>query len=256
MKRLIIDFYNQYAKFSFNPRVQKSLFFRSVCALRDRYNCGEVYYVFDGSDYYKKKINPNYKKNRNRVIEYSSICKVQEIIHNLDKSFVVKSEELEADDMSYHLCKEYDHSICVSEDRDWLINLVANDNIYVYQDGKMLHKYNFINEKGFPIEKIPLFLFLSGDSKDGVRKPFRLRGNPLQNTVKYESIKDYCIKNEIKDSEIEQYVSLISPVRHIPFNVYVGHKTDRTPVLLKENKIDFMSRSKKQKEMLRECIGN
>lgn len=250
MAALIVDAYNILQKTTAKARRNRYIFsfFNYVEKLKTKYNRKKVFFVFDGIRYYKKKIHEGYKSNRkpNKCTHFDKVLFT--IILNIPNYYLVYDHELEADDLSYCLCKELDNSICVSEDRDWLLNLTANENIKVYRKNCLWHKLNFKQKKMFEIEKIPLFLFLSGDSKDGVKKPFRLKGTVLENINKYDSIEDYIDKNGISSSEIETYKKLIFPITDKHFEVMEGKKNECTRKVIDKYKLNFLKSYKKKRK--------
>ena len=232
MSNLLIDFFNVYIKIKSKGGNVIPNFFRYVNTLQNKYHQKNVYYIFDGSKYFKKTIDSNYKSKRKPVSKSIDTQIIKNILINLPKTFIVIGEYLEADDMAFNLCRELNNCVCVSEDYHWLRNLTANDNIKIYRKGHILHSLSFEQKMHYPVEKIPLFLFLSGDCKDGVKKPFRIKGSILENISNYSDIKDYCDCNDLGSPEVEKYKTLINPVTHIRFKVIPGTKTEVTSKII------------------------
>jgi 5'-3' exonuclease len=224
-------------------------FFNNINAIKQKYKIDKVFYVFDGTNFYKKTLDPQYKSNRNPVKVSKDIQAVRNIILNSPKSYLVYSDVLEADDMAFSLCKEYDQCICYSDDRDWILNLLVNNTTKILRMGKLLHYYNFEAIMGYDINKHSLVHFLKGDSKDGVKKPFRIKGTPESNTKEYSSIAEYCSKNEILEENVDLYKKLISPITHIPFDVMEGKTTEASRNIINHFglKFDRLQRRKRAK---------
>lgn len=251
MSALIIDSYNVLQKTTAKARRNRYIFsfFNYVEKLREKYSRKKVFFVFDGIRYYKKKIYEGYKRNRKATKCTHFNKALFTIILNIPNYYLAYDHELEADDLSYCLCKELDNSVCVSEDRDWLLNLTANNNIKVYRKNCLWHKLNFKQKKLFEINKIPLFLFLAGDSKDGVKKPFRLKGSVLENVNKYDSIDDYIEKNRIDSQEVETYKKLIFPITDKRFEVLEGKKNECTREVINKYKLNFLKLYRRKRKV-------
>ncbi len=99
----------------------------------------------------------------------------------------------------------------------------------------------------YPISKVPLSLFLSWDSKDGVKKPFRINGSLIENANKYETIESYIKDNGIEPEDVSIYRQLIFPITTVPFDVMEGRKTEATRDLISYHKLHFLKSSRKKR---------
>jgi len=242
MPSLIIDTFNIYSKVKSWKTKGSPLFsfFDYVNSLKTKYKTNYTFFVLDGNNYYKKSIDESYKSNRKIVKNTKTVKAIRDIVLNTPKYYLAEHPQLEADDISYCLSKGANHLIHVSDDIDWMLNIVANTDIKVLRKGKLLHRSNFEEQMGFPIDKIPLYLFLKGDSKDSVLKPFRIKGSPEECLQQYNSIVDYRVRNSLNESpEVDKYLQLINPITHLRFEVQAGQRTDRTHEIMKYYKLKF-----------------
>jgi hypothetical protein len=146
---------------------------------------------------------------------------------------------MEADDLAYSFCEDNPNCICVSEDYDWLYNLSLKNNISVYRDNNLITRENFEYLFKYPVDKIGLDLFLRGDSKDSVTKPFRLKGNLLHNILTYKDIPDYIITNELSLDKLKTYIRLIFPIVNKKYLRHDGFITENTSKYISKYNLDF-----------------
>lgn len=236
---LVIDTYNVYKRVSYYEGRIVYKFFEYIHLLQKKLKSNKVYFAIDGAFYLKKSIDLSYKSNRKKADKsiYDRIVRGIPLIKNFN---LLVNDTLEADDLSFCFCRDNDHTICVSEDYDWLYNLIANSDIRIYRKKKLIHLYNFENELKYPLQKIKLDMFLRGDSKDGVKKPFRLKGSLMENINKYESVDDYLEKNKIDKVKIDKYMSLIYPITSEKYDIIKGKTTSDTKKFVNTYRINFV----------------
>ncbi len=111
---------------------------------------------------------------------------------------------LEADDIMYSIAKEQlpDHTIVlVTSDKD-MGQMLTSESVYLYDSFKeqFVHKAAFEEKYGFPIERLPFYFSLLGDSSDnipGVRGIGKKGAQEL--AQQFESLEDlYARIDEIK----------------------------------------------------------
>ena len=216
-------------------------FFSYIDFLKSRLSSNKVFLAFDGGHSFKSSIDISYKNKRRKSERFSEKVKlIYDIVLTLSNYYVIINKNLEADDVSFCFCRDNNHCICVSEDYDWLYNLTANSDINVYRNKTIVSKENFEFLFNYPLEKIELDLFLRGDIKDNVRKPFRLRGSILENIHRYKNINEYILKNKLENPEVSQYKNLIFPVSDQPYRIMEGRKNSKTQNYINHYNLDFL----------------
>ncbi len=194
----------------------------------------------DGSRYYKRSICSHYKENRKSHTKNSELSEIiYKIILTLSNYHIIIGDTLEADDVSYCLCRDLNDCLCVSEDSDWTYNLTANSNIQLIQKKSLITRDNFEALYGFTVDKVGFFLFLKGDSKDGVRKPFRIKGSLVTNVLKYSGIEEYVRVHKLDLSTVRKYLALILPVISQPYKTIKGEINENTKKYINQYSLDF-----------------
>jgi hypothetical protein len=207
--------------------------------MRIKFRTPKLYLAIDGGNYSKKVLYEGYKHNRKEHgDEYTRL--ILQVLTTLPHYYAILNDELEADDLAYSFCCDNDHTICISEDHDWLINLTAGEDIRIYQKGITVTRHNFEFHQGYPVDKIPLEQFLRGDSKDGVKKPFRLKGKVLENVSKFKDIEEYVKVNNLDNPDVKTYREVISPIRAKNYTVLCGKKSDKTKEYIRRYRMNFL----------------
>jgi hypothetical protein len=205
----------------------------------------------DSNYYVKRSLHEGYKSNRAKGVTSSFITTLKTIAPHLSFHYWCQAQGYEADDLAYNLCKKLNSCVLMSNDIDWIINLTANDNIRIVNGKETIHQSNFYLKYKFPIHKIPLYLFLLGDSKDSVKKPFRIKGDIVENVNNHESVEDYCKKNDILTEDVKLYKQLIYPFTGIEIDILKGKKTPHTRDIITKYKLEFLrSYLSKKKRLL------
>lgn len=246
---LVVDFYNAYKKIASLEENVVFHFFKFIYLLQRKFKCGKVYFAIDGTNYLKSKMDPDYKKVKKGGDKERESQVIQSHILHIPNYNIIKNNRLEADDVAYCFCRDNDHCICISEDRDWLYNLTANDDIRVYRGKHVITKYNFQPIHGYPVEKIGLGMFLQGDAKDGVKKPFRIKGKLLENINQYSSINNYITDRDLDKSTMIKYAKLILPITRFSYLIKKGRKTTKTLKFLRKYRLNFLKSSSLQLEL-------
>jgi len=199
----------------------------------------------------KKSIDEGYKQKRNLGHSTSFISTIKTITPFLPHYNLVTAEGMEADDISFCLIKKLNSCVMLTNDSDWLINFIAADNVRLSDNKETVHQSNFYIKYGFPVHKIPLYLFLKGDSKDSVKKPFRIKGDIVESSNQYDSIEDYCKKNELSGEDVEKYKKLIFPFTNVNMVITEGKRGEHTRDIINKYKLTWMkSYNTKQKRLL------
>lgn len=245
---LVIDFFNVYIRVSSFEGAIVYNFFKYIYYMQKKFKTSKVYYAIDGDCYCKKEINENYKKNKSHKRDSISDV-IRNIIPKLPNQNLLINPMLEADDIAYCFCRDKNHCTCISDDRDWLLNISANTDIKLYKSKVVVHRDNFQHLYGYPIEKIELKMFLDGDAKDGIKKPFRLKGKLLENVNKYESIKDYIKMNGLDLEKLKEYISLIAPVTDWDYKIIEGKKVKETKDIIRKYRLNFLKESILEREL-------
>jgi len=209
--------------------------------------------LFDSKPTEKRKIDETYKQNRGDV--YDSLAGDVDDIVWLARVFpnvhVVQHEGFESDDIAYNLCRTLERPIVWSDDIDWIVNFTVNPNVTWIRNKKLYTRMNFTGSFGFSFEKIPLYLFLLGDSKDSVSKPFRLKGPIEESVLHHADIADYLKKNNLTREEVSHYCDLLFPLKMKTLKTQEGIKTADSVKLAKQFRCDhFYKTLLKERKMI------
>lgn len=121
----------------------------------------------------RHNIYPNYKATRQAPPDDLFVQKeyIQEFIELIKLASVAK-EQVEADDLLYSLAinfKTQDNTVVlVTSDKDMYQLLDEKTVMYDAMKNELITKESFIAKKGYPVERVPLFYALTGDSSDNI----------------------------------------------------------------------------------------
>jgi len=208
--------------------------------MQHKLRCKKIYLAVDGDDYFKCTLDPAYKTGSHTIDNDEIVSQIIEISLTLSDYNVIMDRSLEADDVSYCFCRDNNHCVCLSEDRDWAYNLTANTDIKLYQQKTLIHRSNFQNHFGYPVDRIGLALFLQGDAKDGVKKPFRIQGKLVENVLRYDSINDYVADRKLDKQDISHYLELLLPITNRRYGIRTGKRNSKTLDYISQNRMSFL----------------
>lgn len=233
---LLVDTSNAYKRVASVSKGDACSFFSYIRKIQNKYSKRKVCFAFDSSCNYKRSLYPAYKHNRNGEKE-SELDVIQQLIRHIPGYSYIYHPDLEADDVAYQYCCDHNNVLCMSEDRDWLSLLLCNENINIVRKKKVVCKMNFEELFGFPPEKIPLWLFLKGDSKDGVKKPFRVRSH--KKAMGFNTIDEYLASevNPALHPRVQFYRKLIESNTDLNYIEVKGKRTAEGKKVLKHHGI-------------------
>ena len=140
---LVVDFYNAYKKIASLEENVIFHFFRYIYLLQQKFRIKKVVFAIDGKTYFKSLINSDYKKKKSELHKESFVDILQYYILLIPNYNIIQNDRLEADDVAFCFCRDYNHCVCISEDYDWLYNLIANTNIKIYRGKHTITRDNF-----------------------------------------------------------------------------------------------------------------
>jgi len=217
-------------------------FFSYVHHYKELYSCNEVYYAIDSDHYLKKQIDEEYKANRGPHERDPKLDLIKMIIMAMPHHNLLLQEGLEADDIAYEFCKKNDGVICISEDLDWCRNLLCGSNTKLFKHKKLISRHNVQQVLGVPFEKIDLYLFLQGDAKDNVKKPFRVKSHE-EAMGKYNTPEEYCLGEGITSDTLGKYKELLYPIEGKGYNTIEGKKSEATKQYIQKYRLNFLNPS-------------
>jgi len=199
-------------------------FFNQLYFKAQRFKPDRWFLLFDSKPTEKRKIDETYKQNRGDV--YDSLAGDVDDIVRLARVFpnvhVVQHEGFESDDIAYNLCRTLERPIVWSDDIDWIVNFTVNPNVTWIRNKKLYTRMNFTGSFGFSFEKIPLYLFLLGDSKDSVSQPLRLKGPIEESVLHHADIADYLAEIGLVDKHPRRIEQNIGNANHAQRGLLAG----------------------------------
>ena len=244
---LVIDLSNVYKRVSSVATNYVYAFFKYINYYKTLYTINEVYYAVDSDHYAKASLDESYKANREHARD-PNLELIKSIIVNLPHHNLILRDGLEADDVAYDFCKKHDGTTCISDDRDWLINLTAGENIKVLRKKRLISKYNVVTDIGYPVEKIRLYLFLQGDSKDNVKKPFKVKSHKIA-MEKYNTPEEYCLNEGVTPEILGKYPALLFPIEGYNYEMTKGIKSESTIYFIRKYRLNFLNPSFNEREL-------
>lgn len=121
----------------------------------------------------RHKIYPEYKATRQAPPSdlFTQKEYIQEFIDLIQLASIAK-QGIEADDLLYSLAINFKTKdttvVLVTSDKDMYQLLDENIIMYDAMKNEFITKESFITKKGYPVERVPLFYALTGDSSDNI----------------------------------------------------------------------------------------
>ena len=185
-------------------------FCRMIKKLMDRFHPQNMVLVWDSKG--KTERHEEYKEYKaTRQPPPSDIFDQKEYVLEFADAIgllQVAESGIEADDIIYSLAKEFTqknyNAVVISSDKD--LQQMISDNVVVFDPGKeeLIDQTAFEKRRGFPVEKLPFYFALVGDSVDnipGVRGIGKQGASEL--VGQFDSLKDlYANLNKVKKARM------------------------------------------------------
>jgi len=182
---LIVDGLNLAFRYKYaNQKDYASKYFATVQSLAKSYEAKKIIVLGDGGSEYRKKIDPEYKANREEMRAKQTEEEKEEFQQFLDEFnrtleffdsnyLTLRYKGVEADDIAAYAVKHFanifDHTWLISSDKDW--DLLINNNVsrFSYVTRKEITFKNWNDSYPFEPDQYIDIKVLQGDKGDNVR---------------------------------------------------------------------------------------